>query len=140
MFCLVLLFACSAAAEIRKYEDDDGVIHFSDDSGNPKFKPVFQASPSKPLVLGEYICKERDRAGNLWAVRKTDNRQYFMWYMNGNREVAVLSPRGLVVPSLGEATLDADGVVVGHDPVVVWERGTSAYKCFMAVMKSSKRR
>lgn len=141
LFILFLLFACSAQADILKYEDDEGVFHFTDAPEDKRFKPFMSnttAKQVKPLTPGKYLYKTTDRKGNYWAVRKTDNRNTFIWYSNGKREITHITEFGLYIPSFGFAKLSDDGVVI--DDSTHWPVGSPGYNCVIAIKNEIKKR
>ncbi len=135
---LLLFFsAVNVSADIYKYEDPDGTVHFTDKPTDPKFK-LF-AKNMKPLTLGPIIYKQTS-GKTVYMVNSTSQKGYYYWLFGGSQRALVMAQKdGTLVWQGRWLYRSGDEVRDKVDKGFVWLKGTPEFDCFVVTKKHLSR-
>jgi len=150
---LALVLTSHARADIYKYEDSEGVVHFAEDPTDERFK-VFMPPKKSPKAVkpkkkkaeplpipDKYLFNSTGADGGVWAVRTTNEKLKYFWYLGlEGRKLATV--KGAVV-SVGGAKYyqkDNEVVVSQYGEEVPLVRGTMGYYCYTYTMAHAQKR
>ena len=142
---LALTFYCgSAFANIYHFVDSEGVGHYSDAPTDHRFKRMFK--PEKPFgpppATGSYVFRRMLPDGSVWAVKNTNRRGFYYWYLGNSEKELVQVTKGGSVSCLQYLYVLRNNEVSVLDPAthhvdLTWLDGTPGYQCFVATIKSA---
>ncbi|WP_224962820.1 DUF4124 domain-containing protein [Geomonas subterranea] len=134
---IVFIYATSGFADIYKYEDPDGMVHFSDKQSDPRFKLV--VTDQKPLTLGPIIYKQTS-GKTVYMVNSSSRKGYYYWLFGGTERALVMVQKDGSLAWNGRYLYrTGDEVRDKVDHRFVWLKGTSEFDCFVATKKHVSR-
>ena len=139
IYFAIIVTATPSHADIYRYEDEEGFLHFAESPTDPRFK-LFMADTTKeePKVknvkVGKLIFKKSVH-GSIFAVNATTKKNIFYWVLGDHERfsVNVVDSRSIKV---GRRLLiqGADEVRESNDSSFVWLKGLPEYDCFVATL------
>lgn len=148
--CLfALILASYAQADIYKYEDSDAINHFTYQPTDDRFK-IFAPDPEKSKagttkgrprgkekepIADRYLFNATSSDGTVWAVRTTNQKQKYFWYMGLEGKKLVTVKGKVVYVGAAKFYLKDNDVMMsqfGEEAPLV--RGTMGYYCYTYTM------
>jgi len=147
--CLVLVLSINlqARADVYKYEDPDGKTEFLESPTDDSFKVFVQpvkkqeaaphrAGAAEPIPSDYLFNSASVMDGSVWAVRKTNVRNKYYWYMgvDGKTLVTVKGKKVYVGAGYVYYIKDNDVVMSDRRDLTVLVRGSLGYYCYTRTM------